>query len=72
MDAGAFGDDRDGDKCVLDWLIAVFDDEDFVVEHYDEMDTAFIEQVLAIFKRVNRIDEKEAALKNMVAGRKEG
>lgn len=56
----------------MDWLIAAFDDEDFVVSHYDEMDTAFIEQVLAIFKRVNRIDEKEEKLKNMVTGRKEG
>lgn len=72
MDEGAFGDDRDGDKCVMDWLIAVFDDEDFVVKHYDEMDTAFIEQVLAIFRRVNRIDEKEDKLKNLTLGRKEG
>ena len=33
MEAGAFGDDRDGDKAVMDWLIAVFDDEALVLEN---------------------------------------
>lgn len=65
MKAGAFGDDRDGDKAVMDWLIAVFDDEDFVVKNYEEMDTGTIEQILAIFKRVNKLDEKEEKLKNL-------
>lgn len=65
MNAGAFGDDRDGDKAVMDWLIAVFDDEDFVVRNYEEMDTGTIEQILAIFKRVNKLDEKEDKLKNL-------
>lgn len=55
-----FGDDRDGDKAVYDWVVAVTDDEDLVRAHYDEMDTETIERILAIFKRVNRIDEKEA------------
>ena len=59
MEAGAFGDDRDGDKAVMDWLIAVTDDEKLITGHYDSMDTGVIEQLLTIFRRVNRIDEKE-------------
>ena len=46
MEAGAFGDDRDGDKAVMDWLIAVFDDEALVLEHYDSLDTGTVEQLL--------------------------
>ena len=65
MEAGIFGDDRDGDKAIMDWLIAATDDEDLVVKHYDSMDTGTIESILAIFKRVNRIDEKDEKLKNM-------
>lgn len=65
MDVGAFGDDRDGDKAIMDWLIAVFDDEQFVVDHYEEMDTALIEKILLIFLRINKIDEKEENLKNL-------
>lgn len=65
MQEGAFGDDRDGDKAVMDWLIAVFDDEDFVLKNYEEMDTGTIEQLLTIFKRVNKIDDKEEKLKNL-------
>ena len=61
---GTFGDDRDGDKALMDWLIAVTDDPDLIIENYDNMDTETIEQMLAIFKRVNKIDEKEAKQKN--------
>ena len=72
MPAGTFGDDRDGDKALMDWLIAALDDEDIVVENYDEMDTGMIERILEIFVRVNKIDEKEAAQKNAVSqGEKE-
>ena len=70
MESGAFGDDRDGDKALMDWLIAVFDDAALVTEHYDEMDTDTIEQLLAIFRRINRIDEKEQKLKNLQTARK--
>ena len=66
MEAGMFGDDRDGDKAVMDWLIAVTDNEELVLAHYDEMDTGTIERLLAIFKRVNRIDEKEAHQKKLL------
>lgn len=63
MEAGAFGDERDGDKAVMDWLIAVTDDEALITEHYDSMDTGVVEQLLSIFRRINRIDEKEARQK---------
>lgn len=69
MEAGAFGDDRDGDKAVMDWLIAVFDDETLVLENYDSMDTGTVEQLLEIFRRVNRIDEKEQKQKNVMTAR---
>ncbi len=70
MEAGAFGDDRDGDKALMDWLIAVLDDEKLVTESYDRLDTDIIEQLLAIFRRVNRIDEKEQKLKNLQTARR--
>lgn len=65
MEAGVFGDDRDGDKAIMDWLIAATDDEQLVVDHYDEMDTDTIERILAIFKRINKITEKDEKLKNL-------
>ena len=70
MEAGAFGDDRDGDKALMDWLIAVLDDEKLVTENYDNIDTGTIEQLLAIFRRVNRVDEKEQKQKNVLAARR--
>ena len=70
METGTLGDDRDGDKAVMNFLIAATDDEQQIVEHYDEMDTETIETILSIFKRLNKIDEKEAKLKKMEAERK--
>lgn len=67
MDEGMFGDDRDGDKAVYDWLVAVTDDEDLIRSTYDELDTDTIERLIAIFKRVNRVDEKEAHQKKLRA-----
>ena len=66
MDTVIAGDDRDGDKCVMDWLIAVFDDEQFVLDHYDDMTVEDIEKALAIFRRINKIDEKEQKRKNLM------
>ena len=66
MDTVIAGDDRDGDKCVMDWLIAVFDDEQFVLDHYDDMTVGDIEKALAIFRRINKIDEKEQKRKNLM------
>ena len=71
MEEGMFGDDRDGDKAVYDWLVAVTDDEDLIREHYDAMDTDTIERLLVIFKRVNQIDEKEARQKKLQAAVKD-
>ena len=59
MPEGSFGDERDGDKCVLDFLIAVTDNNPYVIEYYDELTTDDVEKMLAIFRKVNRIDEKE-------------
>lgn len=70
MEAGSFGDNRDGDKAVMDWLIAVTDDEQLILDNYDSMDTGLIEQLLEIFRRVNRIDEKEQKQKNLQTARK--
>lgn len=64
MGSNAFGDGRDGDKALMDWLIAVVDDEQLIVDNYNEMDTETIEKILAIFKRINKIDEKEEKQKN--------
>ena len=58
MEAGAFGDNRDGDKALMDWLIAVTDDAELIQKYYDIMDTGVSEQMLSIFRRVNRIDER--------------
>lgn len=67
MEEGMFGDGRDGDKAVYDWLVAVTDDEELIREQYDNMSTDTIERLLAIFKRVNCIDEKEARQKKLQA-----
>ena len=64
MDSKSFGDGRDGDKALMDWLIAVTDNPDLIYENYNELDTEIIEKILAIFKRVNKIDEKEEKQKN--------
>lgn len=60
-----FGDGRDGDKALFDWLVAVTDDEQLISENYDEMDTDLIYRMLAIHRRIDKIDEMEAKLKNV-------
>ena len=64
MGEGTFGDDRDGDKALMDWLIAATDDEKLIFENYNDMSTETIEKILEIFKRVNKINEKEEKQKN--------
>lgn len=59
-----FGDGRDGDKALYDWLVAVTDDEELVRENYDEIDTDLIYRLLAIHRRIEKVDELEAKLKN--------
>lgn len=72
MDPGKqdmFGDGRDGDKALLDWLVAATDQEDLMREHYNEIDTDTVYRILEIFRRVNKIDDREAKLKNAMAPR---
>lgn len=73
LQSGSFGenDDRDGDKAIMDWLIAATDNEEFVVGHYDEFDTEQIARILEIFKRINKFPGKEEELKNAETPRME-
>ena len=60
-----FGDGRDGDKALCDWLVAVTDDEELIRENLDSIDTETIYKMLAIFRRINKINELEEKLKNV-------
>ena len=64
MDKSTFGDGRDGDKALYDWLVAVTDNEDLIRENYDEIDSETIYNLLKIHRRIEKIDELEAKLKN--------
>ena len=64
MDRTSFGDGRDGDKALYDWLVAVTDNEELIRENYDEIDSETIYRLLAIHRRIEKIDELEAKLKN--------
>lgn len=66
MEKGTFGDERDGDKCVFDFLVAATDNPELILANYDEMTTETIETILKIYRRVNKIDEKEQKLKNQM------
>lgn len=67
-DKGVFDKERDSDQILFDFLCAVFDDGNLVRNHYDDMTSDDIENILTIFGRVNHIDEKEeAARKNREA-----
>lgn len=73
LQSGAFGDgdERDGDKALMDWLISATDNEEFVTTHYDEFDTEQIARIHDIFKRVNKFPGKEEDLKNAESPRTE-
>ena len=71
FESGTLGDERDGDMALMEWLIAVTDDEGLIRQNYDEIDTGTVEKMLSIFKRVNRITEKEKKLKNLTTPGKE-
>lgn len=64
VDKGIFDEERDGDKCLFDWLISVFDDAEFVKNNYDDIDTKAVNDAVKITKRLNGITEKEEQLKN--------
>lgn len=67
MEKGYIDPERDGDQALFDWCIAVTNDSKFVSKHFDSMDTGTIERMLSIFKRLNKIDEKEERAKNREA-----
>lgn len=66
-DKGYVDPERDGDQVVFDFLVAVFDNAKLVSRIYDSMTTEDVERILKIFKRLNKIDEKEEAAKNRAA-----
>lgn len=61
LESGAFGegDSRDGDKAVMDWLIAATDNEGFVTQHYDDFDVEQVLRIVDIFKRVNKFVKED-------------
>ena len=61
--------ERDADKAMVDWLIAATDNAKLILEKYEEMDSEMIERILEIYKRVNRIAEKEEKLKKFAQER---
>lgn len=67
-DKGILDKDRDADQLLYDFLVAAFDDPEFVKTNYDNLDADAIERVVKIFGKINHIDEKEeAARKNKEA-----
>ena len=67
MEKGYFDPNRDGDQMLFDFLVAVFDDVEFVKRHYDDLTSEDIDRVLEIFCRVNGITEREEQAKNRAA-----
>ena len=67
-DKGVLDKNKGADQLLFDFLIAAFDDAEFVKENYDEISAENVEQIIKIFGRLNGIDEKEeAARKNREA-----
>ena len=64
---GVYDPKRDGLQIVFDFLVAVFDDEQFVRDNFDYMTAGDIDKILEIYKRINKIEEKEDAAKNRAA-----
>ena len=56
---GILDPERSSDKMLFDWLIAVTDNPTLVARHYDDVNSDTVERMLAIFLRLNHIDEKE-------------
>ena len=56
---GVIDEKRDADQLLFDFLIAVFDDPNFVKNNYDDMTADDVEKIFKIFGRLNHIDEKE-------------
>jgi len=56
---GIIDETRDADQLLYDFLVAAFDDRNFVRDNYDELDADTIDRICKIFGRLNHIDEKE-------------
>lgn len=56
---GVIDQKRDADHVLFDFLVAAFDDVDFVRENYDNFTAELIDNVVKIFGRINHIEEKE-------------
>ena len=67
MEKGYLDPNRDGDQILFDFLVAVFDDAEFVKRHYDDMTAADVDRILEIFCRLNGISEREEQAKNRQA-----
>lgn len=63
---GQFDPERSGDKCVMDWLIAVTNSPKLIVENYNKLDAEIVDKLLTIFRRVNDIDKREEKRKNLL------
>lgn len=67
-EAGVFDPEKSADQLLFEFLVAVFDDEDFVKRNYDEFNADDIEKFVKAFGELNHLDEKEeAARKNREA-----
>lgn len=68
MGKGIVDEYRDGDQVVYDFLVAAFDNAEFVREVYNDIDADQVEKIVTIMGRLNHIDEKiEAQRKNREA-----
>ena len=56
---GVLDENRDADQLLYDFLVAAFDDKEFVRDNYDDLDADTIDRICKIFGRLNHIDEKE-------------
>lgn len=62
---GVFHPEKDGDKCMMDWLVAVTDNPAFVRKHYGDFDSKIVDRLIEIHKRLCRVDEKAEHRKNL-------
>ena len=62
----------DGDKAILTFLCAVFDDVKFAERLYKKLDAGQLLEIVKLFKKVNGIDTREENQKNALATREKG
>lgn len=62
-ESGVFDPEKSADQLLFEFLVAVFDDEEFVKRNYDEFNADDIEKFVKAFGELNHLDEKEEAAK---------